>query len=146
MLYIFTSSVIISCFIILPMLHYIYIKFRAWYFLYVSTPIEISSQDFISEFHLLFQQRIHLDFWWSYSFTAAFSDTWHWHSYSFIGQMIRYFWIYTLFALSFYTQNVKIYSESFHVRFVQRGDLWKQTTRQLQMGYRILTQKTTLLR
>ena len=53
---------------------------------------------------------------------------------------------YALFALSFYTQNVKIYSDSFHVRFVQRGDLWKQTTRQLQMGYTMLTQKTTLLR
>jgi len=39
------------------MLHYIYIKFRAQNFHYVSTPIEISSQDFISEFHLLFQQR-----------------------------------------------------------------------------------------
>ena len=77
------------------------------------------------------------DFWWSYSFTVAFSDTWHWYSYSFIGQMIRYFWIYTLFALSFYTQNIKIYSDSFHIRFVQRGDLWKQTTQQLQMGYRI---------
>ena len=119
------------------MLHYVYIKFRAWYFHYVSMPTEILSQDFISEFHLLFQQRIHLDFWWSYSFTAAFSDTLHWYSYSFIGQMIRYFWIYTLFALSFYTQNVKIYSDSFHIRFVQRGDLWKQTTQQLQMGYRI---------
>ena len=46
--------------------------------------------------------------------------------------------------MSFYTQNVRIYSESFHIRFVQRGDLWKQTTQQLQMGYRILTQKTTL--
>lgn len=44
----------------------------------------------------------------------------------------------------FYTQNVKIYSDSFHIRFAQRGDLWKQTTQQLQMGYRILTQKTTL--
>ena len=132
------------------MLHYIYIKFRAQNFHYVSkTPMEILSQDFISEFHLLFQQRIHSDFWWSYSFTAAFSDTWHWYSYSFIGQMIRYFWIYTLFALSFYTQNVKIYSESFHVRFVQRGDLWKQTTRQLQMGYIIsedITQKDTIFK
>ena len=37
-----------------------------------------------------------------------------------------------------------MYSESFHIAFAQRGDLWKQTTRQLQMGYRILTQKTTL--
>ena len=106
--------------------------------------MEIPSQDFISEFHLLFQQRIHLDFWWSYSPTATSSDSWRWYRCSFTGQMIRYFWIYTLFALSFYTQNVKIYSESFHVRFVQRGDLWKQTTRQLQMGYIILTQKTTL--
>ena len=44
----------------------------------------------------------------------------------------------------FYTQNVRIYSDSFHIRFAQRGDLWKQTTQQLQMGYRILTQKTTL--
>ena len=82
-----------------------------------------------------FSAKIYSDFWWSYPLTAAFSDTWHCYSYSFIGQLIRYFWIYTLFALSFYTQNVKIYSESFHVRFVQRGDLWKQTTRQLQMGY-----------
>ena len=41
----------------------------------------------------VFQRRIHSDFWWSYSSTAAFSDTWHWHSYSFTGQMIRYFWI-----------------------------------------------------
>ena len=40
------------------MLHYIYIKFRAQNFHYVSkTPMEILSQDFISEFHLLFQQR-----------------------------------------------------------------------------------------
>ena len=40
------------------MLHYIYIKFRAQNFHYVSkTPLEILSQDFISEFHLLFQQR-----------------------------------------------------------------------------------------
>ena len=46
--------------------------------------------------------------------------------------------------MSFYTQNVRIYSDSFHIRFAQRGDLWKQTTQQLQMGYRILTQKTTL--
>ena len=38
---------------------------------------------------------------------------------------------YNLFTLFFYTQNVKIYSDSFHIRFVQRGDLWKQTTRQL---------------
>ena len=37
-----------------------------------------------------------------------------------------------------------MYSESFHIAFAQRGDLWKQTTRQLQMGYIILTQKTTL--
>ena len=44
----------------------------------------------------------------------------------------------------FYTQNVRIYSDSFHIRFAQRGDRWKQTTQQLQMGYRILTQKTTL--
>ena len=40
-----------------------------------------------------------------------------------------------IFSLSFYTQNVKIYSDSFHITFAQRGDLWKQTTRQLQMGY-----------
>ena len=39
------------------MLHYIYINFRARYFHYISTPTEILSQDFISEFHLLFQQR-----------------------------------------------------------------------------------------
>ena len=41
---------------------------------------------------------------------------------------------YNLYTLFFYTQNVKIYSDSFHIRFVQRGDLWKQTTHQLQMG------------
>ena len=40
------------------MLHYVYIKFRARYFHYVSMPTEILSQDFISEFHLLFQQRL----------------------------------------------------------------------------------------
>ena len=40
------------------MLHYVYIKFRAWYFHYVSVPTEILSHDFISEFHLLFQQRL----------------------------------------------------------------------------------------
>ena len=41
------------------MLHYIYIKFRAQNFHYVSkTPMKILSQDFISEFHLLFQQRL----------------------------------------------------------------------------------------
>ena len=34
----------------------------------------------------------------------------------------------------FYTQNVKIYSDSFHIRFVQRGDLWKQTTRPTSNG------------
>lgn len=33
----------------------------------------------------------------------------------------------------FYTQNVKIYSDSFHIRFAQRGDLWKQTTQQLHL-------------
>ena len=56
------------------MLHYIYIKFRAQNFHYVSkTPLEILSQDFISEFHLLFQQRIHSDFWWCYSFNATLS-------------------------------------------------------------------------
>ena len=41
---------------------------------------------------------------------------------------------YNLFTLFFYTQNVKIYSDSFHIRFVQKGDLWKHKTQQLQMG------------
>ena len=49
------------------MLNYTYIKFRAWYFHYVSTPMEIPSQDFISEFHLLFQQR----------FTQIFDEVTH---------------------------------------------------------------------
>ena len=49
------------------MLHYVYIKFRARYFHYVSMPTEILSQDFISEFHLLFQQR----------FTQIFDEVTH---------------------------------------------------------------------
>ena len=51
----------------LSVLHYIYIKFRARYFHYISTPTEILSQDFISEFHLLFQQR----------FTQIFDEVTH---------------------------------------------------------------------
>ena len=49
------------------MLHYVFIKFRARYFHYVSMPTEILSQDFISEFHLLFQQR----------FTQIFDEVTH---------------------------------------------------------------------
>ena len=41
---------------------------------------------------------------------------------------------YNLFTLFFYTQNVKIYSDSFHIRLVQKGDLCKHKTQQLQMG------------
>ena len=122
------------------MLHYVYIKFRARYFHYVSMPTEILSQDFISEFHLLFQQR----------FTQIFDEVTRspqlsvipgtntatlspdkWYGTSEFNYIFSSYNLYTLF---FYTQNVKIYSDSFHIRFVQRGDLWKQTTHQLQMG------------
>ena len=66
------------------MLHYVYIKFRARYFHYVSMPTEILSQDFISEFHLLFQQRllrflmkllVHRSFQW---FPALIQLHFHW--------------------------------------------------------------------
>ena len=48
-------------------LHYTYIKFRARYFHYVSTPMEIPSQDFISEFHCFFSKE----------FTQIFDDVTH---------------------------------------------------------------------
>ena len=46
----------------------------------------------------------------------------------------------------YFIETGQVYQSRAEVRFVQRGDLWKQTTRQLQMGYTMLTQKTTLLR
>lgn len=51
----------------LSVLHYIYIKFRARYFHYVSTPMEIHSQDFVSEFHCFFSKE----------FTQIFDDVTH---------------------------------------------------------------------
>lgn len=48
-------------------LHYIYIKFRARYFHYVSTPMEIPSQNFVSEFHCFFSKE----------FTQIFDDVTH---------------------------------------------------------------------
>ena len=73
---------------------------------------------------LLFQQRIHSDFWWCYSFTATLSDPYTCISCMHTGQMLRYFWnfdksllyriyFHSISILSFYTYNVKIYSESF---------------------------------
>ena len=122
------------------MLHYIYIKFRAQNFHYVSkTPLEILSQDFISEFHLLFQQRLlrflmkllaNRNFQW---FLALVSLQFHRTNDTVLLNLIIFSLI-CFFALSFYTQNVKIYSDSFHIRFVQKGDLWKHKTQQLQMG------------
>lgn len=142
----------IYCVCTSSVLHYTYIKFRARYFHYVSTPMEIPSQDFISEFHCFFSKE----------FTQIFDEVTHSPQLSVIpgigiatvspgkwygtSECNYIFSSYALFALSFYTQNVKIYSDSFHITFAQRGDLWKQTIRQLQMGYTILTQKTTLLK